>query len=1043
MTNPYSTSPSSDARLVASTTDSTVVAEYIPSRGDDHDYQSEYALEEALISTLVSQGYDRVNITDEAGLVANLRSHLERLNRMSFTDHEWNKLLVEFIAQPEDTVLDKTKRIQRDRAVYTFEFDDGHFDNINLIDFDNPHNNRFEVLNQYRVDTSAGAKRDNRYDVTILLNGLPITHIELKRRGVSMTEAFNQIGRYTRDSFSTGHKLFDYVHVYVISNGTITKYYSNTTRDLQIKNEAGKRTATTKKSSSFEFTMWWSDAKNKQITDLVDFSRTFLATRSLFNIIVKYCVLDTNDILMIMRPYQIAATERILNKVKTNINNPKVLGTRDSRGYVWHTTGSGKTLTSFKAAQLVTQFDEVAKVVFVVDRQDLDYQTMKEYDKFEKGAANGNNSTRVLRNQLADEQVKIIVTTIQKLNHLAGQSDSMNIFNKHVVFIFDECHRSQFGSMHKRISKRFKKTSMFGFTGTPIFHTPEDEKKRRSNMPIVETTEHVFGAMLHQYIITDAIRDENVLPFNVQTYDTMNANVQDNKEVSAIDRERAIMAPERISAIVTHILDNYAAHTSRASKFNHTVQDYDPIAYKQGRDTAKSVATVNGFNAMMAVSSIPAAKAYYTEFSAQMEQLPMNRRLKVATIFSATTGEPAVSDPDGFIIDEDIETDTLSGDDKDFLIRAVEDYNAAMDTSFDISDQNGFQNYYRDLSQRMKNREVDLLIVVNMFLTGFDAQTLNTLYVDKNLRQHGLIQAFSRTNRILNSRKSAGNIMCYRNLEQEIHDAVQRFGDSEAYNVVVLQSYEFYLDKYKQAVASMKQQFVPGEIPAGERTQRNFVKQYTELLRLTNVLDLFEQFGDDTTLSPRDMQDYQSVYLHLHEVLTQDDKTQPIDIVEDLEFDIQLANKFSVDVDYIIELVLELKDSRGNITDDDHSRVRRELESSPRLRLKSELIEQFINQMQGDSTIEDFYVLATQRFVSEVDALITEYQLKKRETYQFVSRGLTTGKVSASGMGAASIMPPVRRFGTIASPRVSKTEVISAINVLIDRYGDVVSEPPF
>lgn len=1043
MTNPYSTSSSSDVRLVASTTDSTVIAEYMPSRGDDHDYQSEHALEEALISTLVSQGYTRVSITDEAGLVANLRGHIERLNSVSFTDHEWDKLLVEFIAKPEDTVLDKTKRIQRDRAVYTFEFDDGHFDNINLIDFDNPHNNRFEVLNQYRVDTAAGAKRNNRYDVTILLNGLPITHIELKRRGVSITEAFNQIGRYTRDSFSTGHKLFDYVHVYVISNGTITKYYSNTTRDLQIKNAAGKRTATTKKSSSFEFTMWWSDAKNKQITDLVDFSRTFLAIRSLFNIIAKYCVLDTNDILMIMRPYQIAATERILNKVKTNINSPKVLGTRDSRGYVWHTTGSGKTLTSFKAAQLVTQFDEVVKVVFVVDRQDLDYQTMKEYDKFEKGAANGNNSTRVLRNQLVDDQVKIIVTTIQKLNHLAGQSESMDIFNEHVVFIFDECHRSQFGSMHKRISKRFKKTSMFGFTGTPIFHTPEDEKKRRSDMPVVETTEHVFGAMLHQYIITDAIRDKNVLPFNVQTYDTMNANVQDNKEVSAIDRERAIMAPERISAIVTHILDNYAAHTSRASKFNHTVQDYDPIAYKQGRDTAKSVATVNGFNAMMAVSSIPAAKAYYTEFSSQMEQLPENRRLKVATIFSATTGESAVSDPDGFIIDEDIETDSLSGDDKEFLIRAVADYNAEMGTSFDISDQNGFQNYYRDLSQRMKNREVDLLIVVNMFLTGFDAQTLNTLYVDKNLRQHGLIQAFSRTNRILNSRKSAGNIMCYRNLEQEIHDAVQRFGDSEAYNVVVLQSYEFYLEKYKQAVASMKQQFVPGEIPAGEKAQREFVKQYTELLRLTNVLDLFEQFGDDTTLSPRDMQDYQSVYLHLHEVLTQDDEDEPVDIAEDLEFDIQLANKFSVDVDYIIELVLEMKDSRGKITDDDHSRVRRELESSPRLRLKSELIEQFINQLQGDSTIEDFYVLATRRFVSEVDALITEYQLKKRETYQFVSRGLTTGKVSAAGMGAASIMPPILRFGATASPKVSKTEVVSAINVLIDRYGDVVGESPF
>lgn len=583
-----------------------------------------------------------------------------------------------------------------------------------------------------------------------------------------------------------------------------------------------------------------------------------------------------------------------------------------------------------------------------------------------------------------------------------------------------------------------KKTSMFGFTGTPTFHTPEDEAKRRSHTPVVETTEHVFGPKLHTYIITDAVRDGNVLPFNIQTYDTMQAAVANDEEISAIDREKALLADKRISKVVTHILDNYSAHTSRSSVFSHKVQTYDPAAYRHGRETETRMATVRGFNAMLATSSITAAKLYYNEFAKQMAELPEGKRLKIATIFSTPSGEADVTDAEGFLMDEDLSSETLVGDDKDFLAGAVEDYNAQFGVNFSIADQQGFQNYYRDLSQRVKNREVDLVIVVNMFLTGFDAVTLNTLYVDKNLRQHGLIQAFSRTNRIFSSRKVAGNIVCYRNLDDEIHEAVQRFGDSEAYNVVVLKSYDHYLDKYRTAVDEMKQRFVPGEIPAGNKAQREFAKQFTEIMRLINVLDMFEEFGDDTTLSRRDMQDYQSVYLHIHEQMTRSIGGEPVDVVEDLEFDIQLVGKFAVDVDYIVSMVLELKDARGQLSDDDHERVRREMDSSPRLRLKSDLIEQFIDQLQGHSTAEELFEIARRRFVTEVDELIAAYRLKAAETYRFVARGLAAGHVSSAGMGAASILPPMRRFGRATGPTVSKAEVVDKVNVLIQRFGDIV-----
>ena len=1037
MTNPYASTISSSVPIAASE-DATVVAEYSPAAVPSTAYQSEAALENNLIEILTSQGYRRVSCRDEKSLLANLRGHLSRLNDVEFTDAEWNRLLQEFITPHDDDVLAKTKRIQHERAVYTFTFNDGTRENIRLIDFDNPHNNVFEVLNQYVAPTTNPAHRTNRYDVTILINGLPIVQCELKKRGVDLKQAFNQIGRYSRDSFSTSSKLFDYVHVFVISNGSLTKYYSNTTRILARK--SADETAPTRimKSNSFKFTMWWSDAKNKRIADLSDFARTFLARRSLFNIIAKYCVLDTNDVLLIMRPYQIVATERIVTKVLAGIHNRGLLGTINAGGYIWHTTGSGKTLTSFKTAQLVAQYPEVAKVIFVVDRQDLDYQTMKEYDKFAKGAANGNNSAKVLRGQLLDDECQIIVTTIQKLNYLTGDKEALDVYDKHVVFIFDECHRSQFGSMHKRIAKRFSKAAMFGFTGTPIFHTVEDEHKRHNVLTVPETTEQVFGPRLHTYTIMDAIRDDNVLRFNIQTYDTMAANVLEDVEAASINREKALLAPARIASVVDHILDNFARHTSRSSTYSLTVQDYDPVAFKKGVDSQRTVATVSGFNAMMATSSIPAAEAYYTAFSEQMATRPPKERLKVATIFSAASGEKEVFDDEGFLDGEDFSADALGVDDKAFLAAAVEDYNALFDTNFSVSDNQSFQNYYRDLSQRMKNRELDLVIVVNMFLTGFDAPTLNTLYVDKNLRRHGLVQAFSRTNRILGSKKAAGNIVCYRNLDEEIEEAIARFGDAEAYNVVVLQSYDYYRELFVDAVDNLREIAAPGEIPDSEKVQRDFVKQFSTILQLINTLDMFAEFDADDTLSRRDFQDYQSVYLHLHDTMTNPTEGEVIDIVEDLTFEIALVGKYAVDVDYILELVMQLKDARGNLKKEDRERVQREVDSSPSLRMKSDLIDAFLSQLQDDSTPQDFYEMASKKFVSELDAMVKRFNLKRDETYHFVTQGIADGRLSAAGMGAARIMPAQRRFGRAATATVSRDEVVAELNHLLERFADII-----
>ena len=714
--------------IVASTDESTVVAEYSPPYKTKAEYQSEADLEREFIKLLSGQGYEFLAIRNEAVLIDNLRRQLETLNGITFSNDEWEWFFNECIASTNEGIVEKTRKIQDD-YVQILKRDDGSTKNVYLLDKKNIHNNRLQVINQYE---ESGGPHDTRYDVSILVNGLPLVHIELKRRGVAIREAFNQIKRYQRDSFWATSGLYEYVQIFVISNGTNTKYYSNTTRDAHIKEKAeGERRKSKKTSNSFEFTSYWADANNKVIADLVDFTKTFFAKHTLLNVLTRYCVFTSEELLLVMRPYQIVATEQIMRRIVVSTNYKKI-GTTDAGGYIWHTTGSGKTLTSFKTAQLATGLETVDKVLFVVDRKDLDYQTMKEYDRFEKGAANGSKSTKQLEKNLNDPNVRIIITTIQKLDVFISKNKTHNIYMKHIVIIFDECHRSQFGEMHQKIIKAFRNYHIFGFTGTPIFAV----NAGTGGNPLLRTTPQAFGDKLHTYTIVDAINDGNVLPFRIDFINTIKQkeDIKD-KSVRAIDVEKALSAPERVREIVRYIIEHFDQKTQRNSFYSLKGQ------------------RVAGFNSIFAVSSIPMAMKYYEEFKAQLAE--KNKSLRIAIIFSYSANE---DDPEDALPDEEFENDKLDKSSRDFLEAAIVDYNTAFSTNFDTSSDK-FQNYYKDLSQRVKNREIDLLIVVNMFLTGFDATTLNTLWVDKNLKQHGLIQAYSRTNRILNSVKTYGNIV--------------------------------------------------------------------------------------------------------------------------------------------------------------------------------------------------------------------------------------------------------------------------------------------
>ena len=976
--------------VVMETSNSTVVAEYEPLKRKSDSYQSEAALEREFIRMLTEQGYDYLEIHEQDTLVKNLRNQLELLNNYKFSDSEWGRFFNNNIANNNDGIVEKTRKIQEDH-IQVLKKDDGTSKNIYLLDKKNIHNNRLQVINQY-VENSGNY--DNRYDVTILVNGLPLVHVELKRRGVALKEAFNQINRYQRDSFWAGSGLYEYIQIFVISNGTNTKYYSNTTRESHIKEQISTRNKSKKTSNSFEFTSYWADASNKVINDLVDFTRTFLSKHTILNVLTKYCVFTSEELLLVMRPYQIVATERILNKIEVSTNYKK-MGTIEAGGYIWHTTGSGKTLTSFKTAQLATNLEYIDKVLFVVDRKDLDYQTMREYDRFEKGAANGNRSTKILQKQLEDTTSRIIVTTIQKLSEFVKRNPSHPIFQKHLVLIFDECHRSQFGDMHKMIVKNFKNYHLFGFTGTPIF---SQNATNKSN-PDFCTTEQAFGDKLHTYTIVDAINDGNVLPFRIDYINTIKQKEDmTDKEVQAINTEEVLASHERVSNVVSYIIEHFDQKTKRNSFYDLKGQ------------------RVNGFNSMLAVASIPMAKKYYLEFKKQLEE--KHKDLTIATIFSFAANEEDTAD--GILDDEGFETELLDQSSREFLDFAIGEYNKKFKTNFS-SEGNGFQDYYKDLSDKVKHREIDLLIVVNMFLTGFDATTLNTLWVDKNLKQHGLIQAYSRTNRILNSVKSYGNIVCFRDLQEQTNDAIALFGDKDASGIVLLKSYEDYYygyedekgrhqKGYEERIAELIQKYPLGEQIIGEQAKKEFIIAMGNILRLKNILSSFDKFEGNEILSERDFQDYIGTYTDLYEEFKKD-KTEAESIKDDVVFEMELVKQVEVNIDYILMLVAKYHES--NCTDKEIlGSIDKAIKSSLALRSKKELIHTFISKINVNTDVmSDWTKFVKEQEETDLKKLIEEENLNEEETRKFIDNSFRDGQVKTSGTDIEKILPPMRRFG--------------------------------
>lgn len=992
--------------------ESTVVAEFIVEKTHATAYQSEAELERMFITLLRDQAYEYVPITSETDLTANLRTQLEKVNDLKFSDTEWQRFFAECIAGEKDSIVEKTARIQMD-SVQLLQRDDGSIKNITLIHKSNIHNNRLQVINQYEVGQGEdGAARSNRYDVTILVNGLPLVHIELKRRGVNIREAFNQIDRYQRDSFWAGSGLFDYVQLFVISNGTLTKYYSNTTRRQHLEEAAGSRRAK-KTSNSFEFTSWWADSSNRPIQDLTGFTKTFFAKHTLLAILTRYCVLTTDRMLLVMRPYQIAATERILQKIAASINY-RQLGTAAAGGYVWHTTGSGKTLTSFKAAQLASKLPEVDKVVFVVDRKDLDYQTMREYDRFERGAANSNTSTRVLKKQLEDPDVHIIITTIQKLSTFINANKGHAIFSGHVVIIFDECHRSQFGEMHSGITTAFKRYNLFGFTGTPIFAVNASTGGRLD----LKTTEQAFGERLHTYTIVDAISDKNVLPFRIDYVNTIKLPENfTNKQVSAIDTERALLAPERVKQVTSYILEHFDQKTRRGERYS-----------LRGK-------RLQGFNALFATSSIAAAKSYYEAFKAAQAATPAARRLKVGIIYSFAVNEAV---EDGALDEEDFDTSALDVSSRDFLDDAIADYNQFFGASFDTS-ADKFQNYYKDLSLRMKQREVDLVIVVNMFLTGFDATTLNTLFVDKNLRTHGLLQAYSRTNRILNSVKTYGNIVSFRDLEQETNDAIALFGNKEARGIVLLKPYQDYFDEYSEKVAELLQVYPIGTPILGESAQSEFVTLFGTILRLQNILASFDDFLGSEILSERQRQDYQSIYLDLYAEFRRERAAERESIIDDVVFEIELIKQVEINVDYILMLVETYRQSQaGEEISKVRARISRAVDASPTLRNKRDLIEQFVESVSMLGNVDDQWTnyIETKR-IEELDRIIEEESLRAEPTRAFIASAFRDGAIQSAGTAVTKILPPLSKFSVSGGYGDKKRVALAKLEAFFERFFDL------
>ena len=1004
-----------DYNMLISTLESTVVTEYVKEDIPVYTYQSEADLEREFIKNLQNQGYEYLNIHNEEELILNLKDKLEKLNNIIFSEKEWERFFKEKIANKNESIIEKTRTIQED-YIKSFTRDNGTLVNISLIDKKNIHNNFLQVINQYKEENG---NHNTRYDVSILVNGLSLIHIELKRRGVAIREAFNQINRYQRDSFWAGSGLFEYVQIFVISNGTNTKYYSNTTRARHIKEMSFNRRKVKKSSNSFEFTSYWADANNKAITDLVDFTKTFFAKHTILNILTKYCIFDTSDTLLVMRPYQISATERILSKIQL-ANNYKWVGKIDAGGYIWHTTGSGKTLTSFKTAQLASQLEYIDKVLFVVDRKDLDSQTQKEYDRFSKGSANGNTSTKILKAQLEDRygnKSKIIITTIQKLGHFIKQNKNHEVFKKNIVLIFDECHRSQFGELHLAITKTFKNYFMFGFTGTPIF----PKNSNGSSKTLFKTTEQTFGDKLHTYTIVNAINDGNVLPFRIDYINTIKEkeNIQD-KKVNAIDIEKAMSDPNRIREIVSYIIDHFEQKTMRNKHYELKDQ------------------RLSGFNSIFAVSSIPVAKKYYLEFKKQLEE--KNKNLTIVTIFSYSANEEENTDN---LDDESFDTENLDLGSREFLGEAISDYNKKFGTNFDTS-SDGFQLYYEDLSKRTKNKEIDILIVVNMFLTGFDATTLNTLWVDKNLRMHGLIQAFSRTNRILNSIKTFGNIICFRDLQKETDEAIALFGNKEAGGIVLLKTYEEYYNGYEddkgrekegysELIEELQNKFPIDEQIIGEQNKKEFIILFGNILKIKNILSAFDKFAGNEILSEREYQDYQSIYIDLYEEIKKIRNTDKESINDDIIFEIELIKQVEINIDYILMKVAEYyksnKKDKEILID-----IKKAIDSSIELRSKKELIEGFIDRVNSSKNVtDDFKKFVREEKEKDLEKVIEEEKLKPEETKKFIDNSLRDGTLKTTGTDIDKLLPPVSRFG--GGNRIEKKlGVIEKLKGFFDKY---------
>ncbi len=1026
---------------IAEFENATVAVSYTPISKSGSGYQSEAQMEARLIEQLQAQGYEYLQIHTESELVANLRRQLEQLNDVTFTDAEWKRFFEAELARPNAGIMEKTKMLQEGDTAISCLMDDGSRRNIRLLDKRNVFRNSTQVINQYVPE---GGARANRYDVTILVNGLPMVHVELKRRGVHIREAFNQINRYGRESFWAGNGLFEYVQVFVISNGTYTKYYSNTTRERRIK-EAGRESWSRSKnntSNSFEFTSYWADAKNRNIPDIEDFTATFFSRNTLLNILAKYCVFTVDRALLVMRPYQIAATEAIVRRVEKSTNY-REWGTIKGGGHVWHATGSGKTLTSYKTARLLANKEGIDKVLFVVDRKDLDYQTMKEYNRFEENAVNGNRNTEILKKQLEKDSIRIIVTTIQKLSVFIKKNPSHDIYGKHVVIIFDECHRSQFGEMHAAITKRFKKYHVFGFTGTPIF--PQNATTRKG---MVFTTEQTFGDRLHTYTIMNAIEDGNVLKFKVDYIRTFHAaSGIDDELISSIDKKAVLLDPQHIHNNVEYILAHFAQKTKqdKAYEFRRTLNITEAIR-KRTAERADST-RLHGFNSIFATQSIDAAKLYYTEFKKQQEALHEGKRLKVGLIYSYGANEEL---PDGFDDEENSEsTSGLDQSSRDFLDAAIDDYNGMFGTSYDTSDKE-FENYYKDVSLRMKNKELDILIVVNMFLTGFDATTLNTLWVDKNLRMHGLIQAYSRTNRILNSVKAFGNIVCFRDLSSQTEEALGLFGNRDAGGIVLLRSFRDYLDGYTDSkgkehkgyyelVEILRTDFPDaGRHVTGEEEEKRFITVYNAILKVRNILSSFDEFEDADIMEERELQDYASTYQDLHDKYTRGETAEKTNVVEDIVFEMELIRQIEVNIDYIIFLV-EKYAGTGKADREIMADIRRKVASSPNLRNKRDLIEDFIQSLNpdADSVTDEWLRFVEQAKRRELEAIIQEEGLRPDAAVAYINKCFREGEIKETGTEITKVLPPMPLFTSTRESAEKKNRVIEKLKAFFDRFFDI------